>query len=205
MRISSPSRLVTVALACAAFLTVFSASTAHAQTAVRTEAQITPRNEFYANPEIGLEFGGISRGSVTGTTGKPGGVGFANGIVSLALGARFGMLNLGIRYQGSYAGQTQLQDLQFHKLYGEVGMNWRSDRWVANAFFDLGYSALVSHVSFMNGLGGKLGLGIDFYFSKWFSVGPVASFDVQGFDSATNQGWINTIGASFIGRVGFHI
>jgi hypothetical protein len=172
---------------------------------IGAETAIPPKTEFYIVPEFGLELGALSRGVYSGPTSITKSVGFTTGIAALAFGARFGPVNLGIRYQGSYAGQTQLNDLQFHKVYGELGINWRREVFVASLFSDFGYSALVSNVVFMNGLGGKLGVGFDFYLARWFSLGPVASFDVQGFDTGLNHVWVNTLGASLFGRIGFHI
>jgi hypothetical protein len=177
---------------------------------LRAEQPVPPKNEFYVVPEFGVETGVLSRGVYLGPAATTRNVGFATGIASLAFGLRFDNVNLGIRYQGSYAGKNYLDDLQFHKVYGELGFDWRRQVYVANLFFDFGYSGLLSTNTFLNGLGGKAGVAFDFYVAKWFSIGPVVSFDVQGFNTglpnaAGNPIWVNTLGASIFGRLGFHI
>jgi hypothetical protein len=166
---------------------------------------VPPESEFYVVPEFGMELGVLSRGVYAGPTATQHNAGYTAGIASLAFGGRVGVFNLGMRYQGSYSGQPALNDLQFHKLYGDLGYNWRRQFFVASLFVDFGYAALVSQVTVMHGLGGKAGAGIDLYPLRWLSIGPVVSFDVQGFSTGQFNVWVSSLGASVFARIGFHI
>ncbi len=172
---------------------------------IEARAKIPPRNEFYIIPEFGFEIGSLSRAVYSGILATGRDAFYAGGVASLAIGGRWEAFNLGLRYQGSYTGQGGGQnDLQFHKLYGEIGANARGRFLVANFFLDFGYAALVSQVVQLNGLGAKAGAAVDFYPVKWFSLGPVVSFDVQGFNTIGSD-WVYTLGMSMFGRIGIHI
>lgn len=179
---------------------------------VRTQDYERPkRTELYIIPETGMEFGALNRGVYTSPLATRTNVGYWSGIASLSAGLRVKDVHLGLRYQGSYTGRDEFNELQFHKLYGELGFDWRRKIYVGSVFFDFGYSALRSTSVALNGLGGKAGIAFDIYIARWFSLGPMASFDVQGFDTGVpdpghrRNVWVNTLGGTIMGRIGFHI
>jgi len=181
---------------------------ARAQNPMELEARrVTPKeNEFYITPEAGWELGNLSRAIFSGDTATRQNVYYNGAAVSVAIGGRWDMFNLGLRYQGTVTNNGALNDLNFHKMYAEAGINFVGRHVVSNLFFDFGYAALISNVVSANGLGGKLGLTVDFYPVKWFSIGPAASFDAQGFVPRTaGTAWVSALGGTLFGRIGFHI
>jgi len=164
-------------------------------------------SELYVIPELGAEFGSISRavyyGYSTAVTGKF----FSGTATSLALGGRFGDVNLGVRWQGTITGDES-NNAFFNKIYAEIGGNIRWSHFLVNIYFDFGYAGLsASNVAYLNGLGGKIGATFDYFPVSWFSIGPTASFDAQGFapPAGLSASWINALSTTLGGRIGFHI
>jgi hypothetical protein len=120
------------------------------------------------------------------------------------LGWRLGGLNLGARYQGSLFNDTNLNNFMLHKVYGEIGLNVRRGRAIYNVYLDAGYAFATSRSQGLrNGIGGKVGVGIDFLLTRYFSLGPALEFDVQAY--RTDPVWVAAYGGSGLLRIGFQL
>jgi hypothetical protein len=175
--------------------------------AVHEHHKVTKQSEFYLVPEGGYEIGSLERGVYRGFGATARNVFFQGPATAIALGGRWGAFNLGLRWQGTF-GNDNFANAIWNKVYGEIGGNIRASRFISNIYVDLGYASLAAAQNlYLNGIGGKVGATADVYPASWFSLGVSASFDLQGFAPPTgnNLAWVNSVGGTFMGRMGFHI
>lgn len=162
------------------------------------------RSAFYIAPQIGAEFASLGaklyEAVPTNVDTLVGGL--ALGVVA---GFRMGVVNIGARYQGTISADADINDLAFHKVYGELGLNFGGGIVNGNAFLDFGYAGLDSTQTYLNGLGGKVGAQVDIFPTPWLSVGPMVSFDLHGYDQPGSAGWESAAGGTVMAMVGFHI
>jgi hypothetical protein len=176
-----------------------------APTSLNAVEPTTPRHEYYVVPELGMEFGRLSsavfRQSAAAFRNFP----YSTAVAALQVGVRRDFVNVGIRYQGSYLPAGKMSDTELQKVYGDIGLDWHGEAWNVNAFVDIGWAALISRFVFLNGIGFKGGISFDLYITRWFSLGPVVSVDVQGFRDPDSGVWANAVGGTVLARVGFHL
>ncbi len=169
--------------------------------------EVSVRN-FYLVPFIGGEvatvggtFRRTSTGGITGTTQRS--EVYAAPAFGALLGWRLGAFNVGARYQGAIYTDAELDRLMLNKVYGELGFNARRGRAIFNAYLDLGYAfARNSGNPTRHGIGGKLGVGVDFLITRFLSIGPALEFDAQALSVDSN--WVALWGGSALARVGVH-
>jgi hypothetical protein len=164
--------------------------------------------DIYVTPEAGYEVGTISRAAYLGPNALVQSVFFSGAATAVAFGIRLGDANVGLRWQGTIAGSAY-NNAFFNKAYAEIGGNIRAPHLISNIYFDIGYVGLAaSRVPYLNGIGGKIGITLDYFPLSWLSIGAGASFDAQGFappPSSVFTTWVNALGGTFMGRLGFHI
>jgi hypothetical protein len=121
------------------------------------------------------------------------------------LGFRLGPISLDALFQRTDLAQTgDGRGVNMHKLYADLGFNLGSS-WIRSVIdIGFGYSFLdIEGTPRHQGFGGRVGVSLDFFPTKWLSVGPTASFDAQGY--LTDNGLIGAYGGTFTGRIGFHL
>lgn len=158
-------------------------------------------------PFFGAEYvraGSLSLNSAL--LGSVEGTGFTWGALG---GVRLGPINLGLLYQRTTVEPQPMVDVKFNKLYGEFGVY---SLWGPVGFLmhlDFGYSwvggSLANNVigDTVRGLGGKIGLAVDYYIVPLLSVGFGAAFDAVGYFEQNDL--VGAYGGTFVGRIGLHI
>ena len=121
------------------------------------------------------------------------------------LGFRLGPISLDALYQRTDLAQTNdARGVTMQKLYADLGLNFGHD-WIRSVVdIAFGYSFLdIDGTPRHQGFGGRIGISLDFFPTHWFSLGPTASFDAQGY--STENGIIGAYGGTFTLRIGFHL
>lgn len=161
---------------------------------------------FQLTPFLGAEVARIGFAGVSQTGQLAAGDFVA---VSLTYGAvagvRLGGFNLGLLFQRSEEDSVHDRGLNsMTKLYGQVGISTRTSFISTMLHFDFGWAFIdVARAGTQEGLGGKIGIALDFYILRFLSAGAGADFDIQGY--STPRGFIGSYGGTFVGRVGLHI
>jgi hypothetical protein len=121
------------------------------------------------------------------------------------LGFRLGLISLDALFQRTELALTNDgRAVQMNKLYLDLGFNFGTS-WLRSVLdLGFGYSWLdLEGVAPRQGFGGRIGLSLDFYPAQWFSVGPTAAFDAQGY--SIHNGYTGAFGGTFAIRIGFHL
>ncbi len=166
----------------------------------------------YVTPFVGLEIGrmgyaGVNSASTTTAPGiKSGSFVFDGLAYGGGAGFRIGGLSIGAIYQRTQAdGPNAGSSLNLNKLYGEVGINIRTSFIMTIIHFDFGWAFFGQDgLSRQDGLGGKVGIALEFYPVRILSLGVGADFDAQGFFPSGSSA-IGTYGGTFLARVGLHL
>jgi hypothetical protein len=124
-------------------------------------------------------------------------------------GFRIGLISGDVLYQRTEFGHTNDgRTASMNKLYGDLGFNFGSG-WL-RGMIDLafGYSWLeLQGAPSRQGFGGRIGASLDFFLARWFSIGPTASLDLQGYSESANGGTslVGAYGGTFTARIGLHL
>ena len=125
------------------------------------------------------------------------------------LGFRIGLISLDALYQRTDLAKTgDGRGVGMNKLYADLGFNLGSGKIRGVIDIGFGYSFLdIDGAQRSQGFGGRIGLSLDYFPSKWFSLGPTASFDAQGYNNSSgdNKSVVGAYGGTFTGRIGFHL
>lgn len=164
---------------------------------------------FYATPMSGTEYlalGSLQASLLGVSVASTDGFGFMFGGHG---GFRIGPLSLGALYQRTQMFKPDLPGLNFNKLYGEVGINVQSGIVIVVLALAGGYAFYSAQLlEQQNGFGGRIGVAVDIYPTRWFSIGPGASADLMAYirRPALMQGSVAaSVGGSFELRIGFHL
>lgn len=165
-------------------------------------ASETDNFDLYARPFVGYEISQF--GSANINTGTAGGSVTTHGIAFGAEGGlRLGPFGFAALYQRTEVLDDLSRGANLNKLYGLFNVNIRSGSLNGVLSLGGGWTNLTAGNSGINGLGGRLGAGLDYYFFHWLSAGGGVSFDFQGYSGA--GGWLGAYGGTFVARVGFYL
>ena len=159
--------------------------------------QITP----FVGAEVGrIGFAGISPAGAI-SAGDFVGTGLAWGALA---GVRLAIVNLGFLFQRTDLMTLPSDDpIVISKLYFQLGINIPSKFVVFIVHADFGWAYFdLATAPTQQGFGGKLGLALDFYPVRVWSLGIGADFDAQGY--VTSSGVLGAYGGTFTFRTGLH-
>ncbi len=163
--------------------------------------------EFFSlTPIIGMEVTRIGVASI----GNSNTVTFQGLRVAPALtfgaiaGIRLGPLGLGLLFQQTEGQKAEdSHDVAMTKLYGQVSVQVPWNRVVGLMHMDFGWAVLATQGIVTHGIGGKLGVALDYYPVRWVSIGAGADFDVQGYRTPSSM--LGSYGGTFVARFGLHL
>lgn len=157
---------------------------------------------LYARPFIGYEISQF--GSANINTGTAGGSVTTHGLAFGAeAGLRLGPFGFAAMYQRTEVLDDLSKGANLNKLYGLFNVNIRTGSLNGVLTLGGGWTNLTAGTSAIDGIGGRVGAGLDYYIFQWLSAGGGVSFDFQGYSGA--GGWLGAYGGTFAGRVGFYL
>lgn len=129
--------------------------------------------------------------------------GAAGPSIGLASGVRLGPFLVGGRYQRTIYRRASFGQLNYNKLYAEVGLRARAGIAEGGIYFDLGWAFIDADRFFISGAGGKVGGSLDLFLTPWFSLGPGASLDLHAYRPLPMT-VVGAYGGTFYLRIGFY-